>query len=232
MPRPPTCRRTVRTLVELRTRALPSNDASQRLHTDHHIRHARPILAPTRSWPLSADAASPTAHDRRKVNHSDHPPSDDDLDARSLPRIPADALRRVRCIGSPQTSFMHKHPVGLATGVVMTARRVRWRVGRKRGRRRSAFEPSRFHVLAQLAGGEGLPVALRKGSRTPRFASRLGCREPRSMADPREQFEGQVRRGLGHVRSRLLATQKELQEKQRRLRQRQDEYEERRRNGR
>jgi hypothetical protein len=36
----------VRTLVELRARALPPYDASQRLHTDHHIRHARPILLP------------------------------------------------------------------------------------------------------------------------------------------------------------------------------------------
>ena len=52
------------------------------------------------------------------------------------------------------------------------------------------------------------------------------------MAEPRDEFERQVRRGLTHVRERILATQRELQEKQRRMRERQDEIARRRRQNR
>jgi hypothetical protein len=50
------------------------------------------------------------------------------------------------------------------------------------------------------------------------------------MPDPREQIEDQLGRALGHVRSRLLRTQAQLQEKQRRLRQQEAESAQRRRN--
>jgi hypothetical protein len=48
------------------------------------------------------------------------------------------------------------------------------------------------------------------------------------VTDPREQFEGQLRRALGHVRGRLLANRAQLHEKQRRLRKREQEVERRR----
>jgi hypothetical protein len=50
------------------------------------------------------------------------------------------------------------------------------------------------------------------------------------MPDPREQIEDQLRRALGNVRSGLLTTQAQLQEKQRRLRQQEAESAQRRRN--
>jgi hypothetical protein len=52
------------------------------------------------------------------------------------------------------------------------------------------------------------------------------------MADPREPPDEQVRQALDHVRDRLLATRAQLHEKHKRMRQRQAELAERRRNSR